>query len=235
MLPEIQYPIIQLPVSSLGRKVKARPFTVREEKLLLIAALTKDQEEIISVTKQVINNCLLEPVDLDALPFFDIDMMFITLRAKSISNTTEVQYKCKNTLSDGSVCRAVFPVTIDLEKTELVSSGLSNKIELSSKLGVKMRYPTYSEMKRVSTLNDEIEFILASIEYIYTDTEIFTKKDYTPEQYLEFVQKLTTSQYSKLSEWISNFPKFEINTSGTCPSCGYVHSIKFRDFQSFFR
>lgn len=235
-LPMIDYPIVKLPIPSLKITVKARPFTVREEKLLLMAANGKDNNEIIETTKQVINNCILErdKFDVSKLPFFDIDYMFITLRSKSISEKIDMEYRCKNRKDDRE-CGAVFPVTIDLSEVRLIETGLSDKIELSSKLGVKMRHPSYSEMKRVDTLNDEIGLLLACIEYIYTDTTTYTWKDYSKEQFKEFLEKLTVDQYSKISLWVSKFPSFEINTSGVCPSCGFRHSISFRDFQSFFR
>tara|TARA_R110000868_G_scaffold57548_4_gene177674 strand:- start:4434 stop:5147 length:714 start_codon:yes stop_codon:yes gene_type:complete len=234
MLPTIEYPIIKLPVPSKGITVKARPFTVKEEKLLLIAATGKDASEIIQTTQQVIRNCLLEDVDVESLPFFDIDLMFITLRSKSISEKIEMEFRCKHDLGE-KVCGAVFPVALDLSATTLTGKTMNPKIELSSKLGLKMRYPTYAEMKRVSTLNDEIELILACIEYIYDDTTIYTSKDYTKEQYKDFVEKLTSDQYSKISEWTSNFPTFQIQTESVCPSCGFNHKIKYSDFTSFFQ
>ena len=234
-LPTIDYPIIELPVPSKGTKVKARPFTVKEEKLLLIAATGKDQSEIIQTTKQVIQNCLLEKLDVDKLPFFDIDFMFITLRSKSISENIEMEFRCKNKKEDEKVCGAVFPVNLNLSDTTLVGKPVKAKIELSSNLGIKMRYPTYAEMKRVSNLNDELELILACIEYIYDDTAIYTNKDYTKTQYKEFIEKLTAEQYSKISEWTNNFPTFQIKTESVCPSCGFKHQIKYTDFTSFFQ
>ena len=234
MLPAIEYPIIKLPVPSKGITVKARPFTVKEEKLLLIAATGKDQSDIIQTTQQVIKNCLLEELDVDTLPFFDIDLMFITLRSKSVSEKIEMEFRCKHDIGE-KVCGSVFPVILDLSETNLTGKTINPKIELSSKLGLKMKYPTYAEMKRVSNLNDEIELILACIEYIYTDTNVYTSKDYTKEQYREFIEKLTTDQYSKISDWTSNFPTFQIRTESVCPSCGFNHQIKYSDFTSFFQ
>jgi hypothetical protein len=234
MLPAIEYPIIKLPVPSKGITVKARPFTVKEEKLLLIAATGKDQSDIIQTTQQVIKNCLLEELDVDTLPFFDIDLMFITLRSKSVSERIEMEFRCKHDTGE-KTCGAVFPVILDLSETNLTGKTINPKIELSSKLGIKMKYPTYAEMKRVSNLNDEIELILACIEYIYTDTNVYTNKDYTKEQYREFIEKLTADQYSKISDWTSNFPTFQIRTESVCPSCGFNHQIKYSDFTSFFQ
>jgi hypothetical protein len=234
MLPTIDYPIIELPVPSKGTKVKARPFTVKEEKLLLIAATGKDQSEIIRTTQQVIKNCLLEKLEVEELPFFDIDFMFITLRSKSISEKIEMEFRCKHDIGE-KVCGAVFPVNLDLSETTLSGKKVDAKIELSSNLGLKMKYPTYAEMKRVSTLNDELELILACIEYIYDENTIYTNKDYTKEQYRDFIEKLTADQYSKISEWINNFPTFQIKTEGVCPSCGFKHQIRYSDFTSFFQ
>jgi hypothetical protein len=234
MLPAIDYPIIELPVPSKGTKVKARPFTVKEEKLLLIAATGKDHSEIIRTTQQVIRNCLLEKLEVEELPFFDIDFMFITLRSKSISEKIEMEFRCKHDIGE-KVCGAVFPVALNLSDTTLSGKKVDAKIELSSNLGIKMKYPTYAEMKRVSTLNDELELILACIEYIYDENTIYTNKDYTKEQYREFIEKLTTDQYSKISEWTNNFPTFQIKTEGVCPSCGFKHQIRYSDFTSFFQ
>lgn len=114
-LPKIELPTYELTIPSNGDVIKVRPFTVKEEKLLLIAAESKDANEIISTVKQVINNCIIEgAVDINKSPFFDIDYIFIFLRAKSVSETVPMRMTCNNVLEDGTTCGNMFPKTLAL-------------------------------------------------------------------------------------------------------------------------
>ena len=107
-LPKISVPTYDLTIPSTKEKIKVRPFSVKEEKLLLIALESENMGEIASTVKQVINNCIIKgEVDVDKLPFFDIDYMFIFLRAKSIGESVEVKMTCNNVV-DGEKCGEIF-------------------------------------------------------------------------------------------------------------------------------
>ena len=144
-LPKIDVPIYELKIPSTGKIVKVRPFSVKEEKLLLIALEANKLDDVIATVKQVINNCILDDdVNIDKLPFFDIDFMFIYLRAKSIGEKIEVRLTCNNVV-EGNVCNNVFEADMDINNCEIVTNEeIKNDIRLDSRRGVKMKYPNLS-------------------------------------------------------------------------------------------
>jgi hypothetical protein len=119
-LPKIELPAYEFTVPSTEKIIRVRPFTVREEKLLLLAIESKVAAEVIVTVKQVINNCILDgDIDVDKMPFFDIDYLFIFLRAKSVGDTVEVKLTCNNVVED-KVCGNQFMADMDIGKVELI-------------------------------------------------------------------------------------------------------------------
>ena len=120
MLPKIDVPLYDIEIPSSKEKIKVRPFNVKEEKLLLMAMESKDVNEIVNTVKQVINNCIINgEVNIDKLPFFDIDFLFIFLRAKSIGESVEVNLTCNNEV-DGKECGNRFPGVMNISNCEIV-------------------------------------------------------------------------------------------------------------------
>jgi T4 bacteriophage base plate protein len=237
-LPKIDLPIYWLTVPSKGEKYQFRPFLVKEEKLLLIAAESKDPNDIVQTTLQVVNNCCLEKdFDINKLPYFDIDYLFIALRAKSISETIELKFTCNNVVEDHK-CGNIFPVTLDIANVAMRTVDVESKIEISGTKGMKLRYPTYAEMKQASTkqLDMEKKIVLMSkcIEYIYDQDQIYNYKDYTDQELIDFIEGLTEGTYKRLEKWLENFPSFFIAATAPCDKCGFNHSISYDKFQSFF-
>lgn len=240
MLPKIDVPTYELTLPSNGKKVLFRPFLVKEEKMLLMAAQTKDPEEIIKSTKQVLNNCILsEDVDITKLPFFDVDYMFITLRAKSIGETVKVNFICLNPQEDGSKCQGKFAIDLDILNVGLDKNEEQTlNIQFNDDLIFTMKYPTYDTMKTLdkksNALDIKIKTIMACTEKIFTKGQYYTSKDFTPEELQNFIEGLTQEQFQKLDDFISNFPSFYINGEGTCPECGKYHYVRYKDFINFF-
>lgn len=237
-LPKILTPIFEVTLPSTGQKIRVRPFLVKEEKILLMAAASKETKEIIEATKQIINNCLIDPgVKVDKLPFFDIDYLFIALRAKSIGETIDINFKCNNVVA-GEKCVGVFPVSLDITKASVIKDEtLKNKVNITGKIGAAFKYPSYTAMKNLeseSPLTREIKILEASIDYLYDDEKLYPVKDMQPGELTSFLDGLTTAQLELLRPWINSFPSFEIRKEQVCPVCGFNHSIKYRDFTSFF-
>lgn len=240
-LPKIDVPIYDVNLPSTGRSVKIRPFTVKEEKLLLMAVESKDNEKIIKTTKQVINNCIVQAhgLDIEKLPFFDIDYLFIALRAKSIGETIEMNYTCNNQTEQGS-CGGMFQADIDISKC-VINKGkdIDSNIKLSEKITVKMRYPTYEIMKAImgneTIIEKKIRIMCHCIERVVSDGTVYSAKDFSKTEVQAFVEGLTQEQYKKLEEFVDNFPTFFIESAGKCPKCGFEHKIKYTDFTRFFQ
>jgi hypothetical protein len=239
MLPQMSAPIYTLKLPSNGKEIRVRPFLVKEEKLLLMAAQSKDTKEIIQVTKQIINNCLIDnDVKIDELPFFDIDYLFIALRAKSIGETLELQFKC-NAETNGEKCNHIFPVALDIANVSIIKDEtLSDKIDFGNMSGVKMKYPKYSDVKTIFANESDIDrvmrLIYASTEYIYQKDTLYSMKDYNREDFDKWIEGLTKAQFDKLEEWVLNMPTFEVKAVKKCASCGFEHDIGYKDFDSFF-
>ena len=241
MIPKVDLPIYELNLPSNGKKIRIRPFIVKEEKLLLMAVESNDEKTIIDTTKQILNNCVIDGQDfnIDKLPFFDIDYLFIALRAKSIGESVDINYTCNNITGSGNRCGNVFPAKIDVSNCSVIRDDtISKDIQLSGKMLVKMKYPNYTTMKLIlendNVINKKINIIAGSIEMIQDGDNVYTSKDFTKQEVIEFVENLTQEQYRKLEYFVDNFPSFVITSQATCDACGYTHKLEYKDFASFF-
>jgi hypothetical protein len=238
MLPKIDVPTYDIKIPSSGDTISVRPFSVKEEKLLLMALESKDTDEIIKTVKQVINNCVLKGnLDVDKVPFFDIDFLFIFLRAKSVGESVEVNLTCNN-MVDGNRCGNVFPAMMDISKCEIVKpEDINDIIGLSASQGVKMKYPNYATLKRIEFGNEvdaKVNTIVNSIDYIYDGDKIHSWKDYSKDELKEFVEGLTEENFNKLQDFVDNFPTFIVTLDATCGKCGFHHTVRYSDFYDFF-
>lgn len=236
-LPKIELPAYEVTIPSSGKTIRARPFTVKEEKMLLMAVESRVQSEIITTVRQVINNCLLDgDVDVDKMPFFDVDYLFTFLRGKSVGEAVEVNLTCNNVV-DSEVCGQEFKAEMDIAKVELITQDISNDIKLGPAAGVKMRYPNYSIMRKVEELPeiDKKTFIIvSSIEYVYDKDGMHSFKDYTTDELKDFVEGLTEENYKKLEDYVDKFPVVAAKIEATCPKCGFEHKVRYTDFFDFF-
>lgn len=239
-LPKIDVPIYELKLPSSGKSIRVRPFLVKEEKLLLIAVESKDQNTIIQTTKQIINNCLIDnDVNIERLPFFDVDYLFIALRAKSIGETVNVNFIC-NVYEEGKKCGTMFPVDIDIQKCEVKKpEDVSQTIKLTDKVTIKMKYPSYEVMKRFmeneDVLTKKIKIIASSIDQIVDGDKVMSHKDFSKDQLEQYIETFTEEQFKKFEKYVDNFPSFVILAEGMCPKCKFNHKLEYTDFTSFFR
>lgn len=237
-LPKIDMPVYDMTIPSNGETIKVRPFNVKEEKLLLIAMESQNADEIINTVKQVINNCIVSgKANVDKLPFFDIDYMFIFLRAKSLGDKVEISLTCHNVV-DNEECGNKFKSNIDISKIEITKpEGLRDTIDLGEDAGVVMKYPNYATMKRIEMRNEvdeKIELIINSIEQIHDANGIYPARDYSKDELREFVENLTEANYRKLEFFVDNSPTFAVVMDEDCPKCGFHHHVRYTDFYDFF-
>ena len=239
MLPKVELPTYELTIPSTERVVNVRPFLVKEEKLLFMAAESKDDDEIIKTTKQILRNCILdEDVNIDTLPFFDVDFLFIGLRAKSIGETIEMKFVCNNEVEE-KPCKHTFFADIDVSKAVVKNRAETiPTIWLSDKVKVKMRYPTYAAVRSLKeedgTMERKIKLIMNSIDYILEDEEVHSAKDYSKDELRDFVENLSEEQFKKLEKFVFEFPTMSVDFDATCKKCGFDHRIEYKDFTSFF-
>ena len=238
-LPKIDLPVHDFTIPSSGKVIRVRPFTVKEEKLLLMAIESKVASDIIATVKQVINNCVQDDsIDVDKMPFFDIDYLFIFLRAKSVGDDVAVNLTCNNVLENGEVCGNNFEAQADVGKVELIKyDGVNDDIKLGPASGVKMRYPNYGIMRKLEELPEidkKTHIIVSSIDYVYDKTGMHSYKDYTTDELKDFVEGLTEENYKKLERYVDLFPTISGKIEADCPKCGFHHDVRYTEFYDFF-
>lgn len=236
-LPKISVPTYELTIPSSKEKIKVRPFSVKEEKMLLMALESENMVDIANSVKQVINNCIISgEVDVDKLPFFDIDYMFIFLRAKSVGESVEVKMTCNN-IVEGNKCGEIFDADMDINKCEILyQEDVKDDIKLDKDKGVKMKYPSYAAMRKLESnpIDAKTDIIIQSIEYIYDKKGVYPARDHSREELTEFIEGLTEANYKKLEKFVSSFPTFAVLLEKKCPKCGFHHKVRYTDFYDFF-
>lgn len=236
-LPVIQHPIFEVQLKSLEKKVRFRPFLVKEEKILLIAKESEDYETMIKAIKQILTNCCVDGIDVDTLPLFDLQMLFVHLRMKSISEAVSLEYVCKKPNDEGEVCNHRNQYEMNLDKVcYKTAEGHTDTIMLSDKLGIKMKYPVLTNVNIESDeiLQESTNLIIRHIDYIFDDEQIYTRTDFTNEQLGEFIDNLTPDQLNELMKFFVTTPKVVMEDSVNCVRCGKPHNIYAEDLYSFF-
>jgi hypothetical protein len=237
MLPKIDVPIYDLKLVSLNKKIRFRPFTVKEEKLFLMATESEDAESVLNTIKQVVNNCVLDDVKIDSLPIFDLEYLFLNLRARSISEVVTLKYKCNNDVEDKKCGNIVqFDMNLLEIKPEKVEQH-NNKIEINDKLGIVMKYPNFAlieKYKDSQDVNAIINLIIDCIDYIYDEEGMYYSKD-TPREEIEiFIDSLQTKELEKLKNFFDTMPKVKKKLDFKCNKCGHEEQIDVEGVQSFF-
>lgn len=238
MLPKIEYPIYEFYVKSLDQNVKFRPFLVKEEKILLMAKESKDADSIRLAIKQIIQNCAVDPIDVDTLPMFDVEMIFLKLRAKSVGEAVKLVFNCKNEV-EGKVCDTNTDYTLDLEKVKYeIPEGHDPKVMITDAIGIKLKYPTLSTELKLDKKADEftvfVATLLSNIEYIFDAESIHRPEDSTKEEVGEFLSNLKPEHLLRIREFFETSPKVILEDNVTCKRCGFVHKLHAENLLDFF-
>jgi hypothetical protein len=207
-LPKLSQPIFELKIPSTGKAIHYRPFTVREEKLLLMAQESGERKDIVNVYKQIINNCSIDQIDVDALASFDIEYIFICLRSKSVSNISKVQIKDDE---DGET----YEVEINLDKVEIVKSAeVSSNVKLTDSVGVILKYPTFKTMAKLDPEADKMEttfeVLRGCIHQVYEGDEVYDTANYSKQELTEFIESLNKSQIEEIQKFFETMPKLKV-------------------------
>lgn len=237
-LPKIDVPTFELTLPSSGKKVNFRPFLVKEEKLLLMAAISNDEAEIKRTIKQIINNCLLDKLDIDSMPVFDIEYVMLNLRIKSIGDVVKNQYICNNVVDEEKeeTCGHEFNIEIRLGDIEIKKEPVEDEIWLTKDVGVKMRWPRFTALRKkdadVSPYNYDL--LVDCVEYVFDKDQTYKLKEQSKKEIEEFFDGLSKEQFDKIVDFLDKVPKFEVSKDHVCEKCGFHHHIKIKDLTSFF-
>ena len=245
MLPKLDVPIYELDLPLSKKKVKFRPFLVKEEKILLMAMESETDESTLLAIKQIIGNCCLsDDIDIETLPITDLEYFFLNLRARSVNEIVELEYKCNNKVKDENEeekdCGNIVKLEVNvLDIKPEVSENHSTKIALTPTMGVVMKYPSFKIVENNEKVEGgEIEklmnILVNSIESVYTEDSIFYAKDVSKQELTEFIENLTRDQFVKVQEFFDTMPKIKKELDFTCKKCGYHENITVEGIQSFF-
>lgn len=224
-LPTISHPTFTTTLSS-GQTVKYRPFTVREEKIFLIADESKDEAEIANSVKQVITNCTFGEVDVNKTPIHDIEYIFLQLRAKSVNDVCSLKFRDKE---DNQIRE--FEIDLDKIKPESPEDH-STQVNLSGGISIEFRYPTLNDVG----MKDKIDIIVRCMSMIYDSgtEETFDASAYTIEEKAEFINKLNTNDYNKIvSTFIDTMPKMKYRITYK-NSLGHERVMDLEGIRDFF-
>jgi hypothetical protein len=241
MLPKINSPTYEIELPILKQTVKFRPFLVKEQKILLIAADSDDETFVIDNIKQIIKNCCVSDLDIDKLSSVDLEYFFLQLRARSVEEIIETKYRCENKLPDGEICKNSMEVKIDLLDINVDTSNYNDTIKLTDSVGIKMQYPTIQmleKLNKTSTENESViektfDAIIQCIEYIYDKDNFYYPKETTKQELVDFLESLSIDQFQKVEKFFSNIPKLKKELQVTCSKCGFEHKIVLEGLQSF--
>lgn len=238
-LPTIATPIYTLEIPSTKQQFKFRPFTVRDEKALLIAQESGDVGVMLDTVKEVISSCGKTPLEVDKLASFDIEYIFLQIRAKSIGEVVELLFQCDDDHGEDND-KAVARVTVNLETVKVeFFQGNDNKINLFEDVGIMMKYPSFATLKKIETLaagdlDTEFEIVLDCIDFIYDSNEVHPAKEQKREEILKFLEDLTTEQFDKIRQYFNSLPKLRAYVNYNCPLCQKEHKKYMEGLASFF-
>lgn len=231
----MEQPTYTLILPSNNKKITYRPFIEKERKILLMALETKDKNEYLEAIKKIIITCC-DSLNPDILPLFDIEYIFLQLRAKSIGEIIKLNFRCDNIIN-GQHCGKIMHPEIDITNIQVEGMMSNTKITLTPTIGVKMQYPSLNAVNsEYETTSREYfyDVLSKSIEFIWEGNNIYYSKDYPPEDILDFLTKLTPEQFKKLEDFISQIPILRKEFTHNCEKCKFEHHITLEGYQSFF-
>ena len=238
-LPTIETPTYELKLHSSNKKIRYRPFLVKEEKILILALESKDQSEITNAVTDVLKKCILtKGVDVDKLPTFDIEYIFLNIRAKSIGEDIKMTVTCP----DDGVTEV--PVTIYVDEVK-VSKPKNHKTDvvLDDKMTLRMKYPSLNQFvennfstgdKSEEVVNKTFKVIADCMDTIYTEEDAGDAKDYSPSERIDFVEKLSSKQYKEVEKFFATMPKLSHTFEVINPNTKQKNSIVLEGLSDFF-
>jgi len=234
-LPKLDVPIYEMTVPSTDEKIKYRPFLVKEEKILLIAMESGENKDIIQGVKQIVSECIFNKLKIGNLPMFDIEYMFLRIRAKSVGEVSKLKVLCpddKKTYAN---------VEIDLTEVEVqVDDSHNNKIELSDEMGVIMKYPSIDLFSKagIADINADnmIDVVATCIAQIYDKKgeEVFDSKDSTKKELVDFVEQLNTTQFQDIQKFFDTMPKLTHTVTVKNPKTKKESKVTLSGLNDFF-
>ena len=236
-LPTIVTPTYELELPSTGKKVKYRPFLVKEEKLLVLALETENTKDISTAIKTVLKNCIQSRgVKVDNLPTFDIEYLFLNIRGKSVGEDIEV-----NLIAPDDEVTQV-PVTINIDDIKIQKSEEhNNKVKLDETLMMEMKYPSLDQFIKSNfdfgdevTMDQSFDLIASCIDKIYNEEEVWSTADCTKKEVKEFLEQMNSMQFKEIEKFFETMPKLSHSVTFTNPKTEVESTVVLEGLSSFF-
>jgi hypothetical protein len=248
-LPKIVTPEYTIQLKSIKAPVRYRPYLVKEEKLFLTAKESDDTTEIERAVLQVIKNCTFGEVDVDNLPTFDVEYLFLQLRAKSVNNVLDLRYECRNTLRDKSQrtsetddgrCHNTVTLKVNLNDIAITTDEAHTlTVTLQSGLLVEMAYPSMKvvqSIQKVDQTGEQVTKMLIAAMKTITDAEgtTYEVQDYTDAERLEFVDGLPVEDLRSFEAFFTTMPAVRSEVPFHCDKCEHDETVTLQGLTAFF-
>ena len=238
-LPKISTPTYELELPSTGKKIKYRPFLVKEEKILILALESENIKQITTSIKSILKECIqTRGVKIDNLPIFDIEYLFLNVRGKSVSEALDLVVTCPD---DN---KTTVPVKIYIDEIKVVKSpDHNNDIKLDDKLTLRMKYPSLDEFiknnfdfssRDEGALEQSFEIIATCIDQVYNEEESWAASDCTKKELLEWVETLNTNQFKLIESFFTTMPKLSHTLKVKNPKTKVENDVTLEGLSSFF-
>ena len=238
-LPKINTPTHELVLPSTGKKIKYRPFLVREEKILVMAMESEDMKQITTAIVDILNNCILtRGVKVEKLSTFDIEYLFLNVRSKSVGETVEVNVTCPD---DGET-QVQMEIDIDSIKVQKDKSHKST-VKLDDNLSMKLKYPSLNEFignnfdasdTTRSEVTQSLDMIISCIEQVFSEEESWTASDCTKKELSDFLEQLSSKQFKDIETFFETMPKLTHTLKVVNPKTKKENEVKLEGLTAFF-
>lgn len=235
-LPKPPVPTYDLEIPSTGKKIKFRPFLVKEEKLLLIALETKDEEQIKNAVIECLKSCVVtKGIKIEDLAMFDLEYIFLNIRAKAAGEVIEMLFTAKD---DGET---QLPYNLNLEEVEVIKpEGHNKKIELDDTSGMIMKYPGMNQfidsqiIQKEQTTQEVFDVIVDCVEQIYSGDEVYDAKTTPRKDIVDYLDSLTSKQFEAVQKFFETMPKVSHSFTLTNPKTGVDSEYTIEGLSNFF-
>lgn len=236
-LPTISTTVHELELPSTGKTIKYRPFLVREEKVLLMALETNDTKEISNAVKEVLKNCVkTKGIQVENLPTFDIEYLFLNIRAKSVGEEIEVNIICPDD-EETEVPVKLMVNDIKIQK----NPDHTTRIQLDDNLMMEMKYPSLEQfiknnfdISSTNNIDQSFELIASCIDKIFNEEEVWDSSDVTQKEMMEFLDQMDTKMFQKIEKFFETMPKLAHKIKVKNPNTKVESEVTLEGLASFF-
>tara|TARA_B100000424_G_scaffold223743_1_gene183347 strand:- start:1351 stop:2070 length:720 start_codon:yes stop_codon:yes gene_type:complete len=236
-LPKVNTPTYELVLPSTNKTIKYRPFLVREEKILIMALETEDVKQITSAVVEILNACILtRGVKIEKLATFDIEYLFLNVRAKSVGETIDVNVTCPDDK------KTTVEVKVDIDSIKIIKDKKhKNTVKLDDTLSLKLNYPSMGqfiennfELGKASEVTSTLDMIISCIDMIYSDEESWNASETSKKELQEFVEQLNTKQFRVIEGFFDTMPKLSHKITVKNPNTSVESDVILEGLAAFF-